>query len=86
MGYDTRENGNKELFFFLGFFVILTVVIGLVVAVTYKSAPTTPSVAGPRVSVVSLPEGVSEFCDGNNMVYLTAQALAVAPNDERCGK
>ena len=84
MGYDTRKNGNQELFFFLGFFVILTVVIGLVVAVTYKPAPSIPT--SPTVSTVSLPEGVSEFCDGNNMVYLTAQALAVAPNDERCNK
>ena len=85
MGYDTREKGNQELFFILGL-VGLAVVVGLVVAITSKSTSITPSLADPRTSVVSLPNGVSEFCDGTTMVYKTADALTTSPNNEKCQK
>ena len=86
MGYDTRENGNQELLFILGLVVVIGLVVGLVVAITSKSTPITPSLADPRRSVVSLPNGVSEFCDGTTMVYKTADALTTSPNNEKYQK
>jgi len=53
------------------------------------STPATPSsqvnvTPDPKTSVVDLPNGVSEFCNGTTMIYKTTQALTAEPNSAKC--
>jgi hypothetical protein len=53
------------------------------------STPATPSPQvtvspDPTASVVTLPDGVSKFCDGTTMIYKTDNAITTQPNSADC--
>ena len=53
------------------------------------STPATPSPQvtvspDPKSSVVTLPDGVSKFCDGTTMIYKTDNAITTQPNSADC--
>ena len=90
MGDPNGDNAAPLLLGFVG--IIFAIVTGVVIANAHDRSVSTPATPSPQVtvapdpktSVVSLPNGVSEFCNGTTMIYKTTQALTAEPNSAKC--
>jgi hypothetical protein len=86
MQYDDYDDNTFPIVMFLFIGVIIVAVVSVLV-LTHKTSPNAPAHAvatGPKSSVVTLPNGVSEFCNGTTMIYKTTQALTAEPNSAEC--
>ena len=86
MQYDDYDDNTFPIVMFLFIGVIIVAVVSVLV-LTHKNSPSTPVKAvttDPKSSVVTLPNGVSEFCNGTTMIYKTTQALTAEPNSSEC--
>ena len=93
MGDPNGDNAVPLLIGLVG--VIFAIVMGVVIAVIANahdrsiSTPATPrpqvtATPNPKSSVVTLPNGVSKFCDGTTMIYKTDNAITTQPNSADC--
>jgi len=90
MGDPNGDNAAPLLLGFVG--IIFAIVMGVVIANAHDRSVSTPATPSPQVtvapdpktSVVDLPNGVSEFCNGTTMIYKTTQALTAEPNSDKC--
>lgn len=90
MGDPNGDNAAPLLLGLVG--AIFAIVITLVIIPLHDRSISTPATPSPQVtvspdpksSVVTLPNGVSEFCDGTTMIYKTTQALTAEPNSAKC--
>jgi len=88
---DPNGNGGPSILIALGGAVLAAVITFVIIPIHDRSIrtpePHNPPVTvtpDPKSSVVTLPDGVSKFCDGTTMIYKTDNAITTQPNSADC--